>query len=50
MIAGAMPNATMSARLSYCLPNSDSVCVSRARRPSMPSSRAAMNTAMQAGW
>ena len=33
--AGAAPNDTMSARLSYSAPNADWVRVSRATRPSM---------------
>ncbi len=46
--AGAAPNETMSARLSYSAPNSLCVRVSRATRPSRPSSTIAMNTAIAA--
>ena len=44
-MAGASPNDTMSARLSYSLPKALSVFVSRARRPSSVSKIIAMNTA-----
>jgi hypothetical protein len=36
-MAGARPNDTMSDKLSYSLPNSLAVLVSRATRPSSPS-------------
>ena len=42
--AGARPKATMSDRLSYCLPNSLWVLVQRAMRPSRPSQTMAMKT------
>ena len=46
--AGARPKLTRSESESYCTPNSLCVPVSRATRPSMPSSSAATNTAMDA--
>ncbi len=46
--AGAAPNETMSARLSYSAPNADWVLVSRATRPSSPSSTIATKIAMAA--
>ena len=48
-MAGASPNATMSARLSYSLPKAVSVRVRRATRPSSLSKIMATNTAMPAG-
>ena len=44
-MAGANPNDTMSARLSNSLPNSLAVLVSRATRPSRPSSNIAAKIA-----
>ena len=46
--AGAAPKLTMSARLSYSAPNALCVRVSRATRPSMPSSTIATKTAIAA--
>ena len=47
-MAGAKPNDTMSARLSNSLPNSLAVLVSRATRPSSPSSNIAAKIAQAA--
>jgi hypothetical protein len=48
-MAGATPNDTMSARLSYSLPKVVSVRVMRAMRPSRPSKIMATKMAMPAG-
>ena len=49
-IAGARPNDTMSARLSYSLPNSLDVLVNRATRPSRLSKNIAAKIAQAAIW